>query len=774
MVTEPNYSAEYDNYWTRRDRIGESSGNLELTADQIVMICGFGSILDIGSGEGALVAALLRRGLDAYGLDVSRVVVSRCQKRMPGRFSLGSVLYIPFRDSSFHTVVTTDCMEHLTPEDVPKALQEIRRVAGRYVFLKLATIRDRDDHWHLTVEKRAWWEARCFEAGFRKHPGYYRINDYESLNQDGWQIVIPLEKTPEKVLISYPLASLNEERGLHMDMLRDSGERSDAHVIRYQWACDYIKPGDRVLDAACGLGYGSHVIQYMTQAEKIVGFDGSEYAVNYATQSFAYENGQVEYLWGILPDALSSYKDGSFDVIVSFETLEHVADPPALLKEFHRLLSPGGRIIVSVPNNWSDETGRDPNPYHLHVYDWTRLQGELASHFVLEEAFAQTASRCKNSHNGNQWETRPRSFRKVAITEQVPADCEWWLMVAMKSPLGTTQDYQERMFHNIAHAGHASIRYAESYQNPWLMHAMVNVGYRLKRVDALEKLASEVMSVSPKNSSDYAAALSVKAYRVLERCFAEALAVREIIGCIDVVVADPPEGPMGLRWQVSLLFVKAKLLQRGGHLERAKATFVKCAGLDVRGFGIHLATKTTEAWFNAGKIAYSLSDKEEARSYWERGVDCGNILLSASLDDILINRSFPNRFNHGDGVREYTVAWDNIARCANGLHLLRRGGELDPAALENCFQTEYSVVTQDLIECRRQLVERTRELVETREILLERTALLEQSSKGVSDLTRELVETRQTLVDRSKMLEEIRNSFRYRIKNKLKIFFNKL
>lgn len=768
------YRSQWNEYWIHNDRMILSGIDFEQIARQIVERCGLNSVLDVGSGEGTLVAELLRRGVDAYGVDVSEVAVSRCNRRIPGRFFQAFSFALPFKDDAFHTVVSTECLEYLAPADVPKALQEIRRIAGRDVFLTIATAQDKDDSRRLTIEGRAWWEARCFEAGFRKHPAYYRVNFYEALNQDGRQIIIPLEKVPAKALANDPLVSSNEERDLHTDMLRYTGERSDGHVIRYQWACTYIKPGDRVLDAACGLGDGSYVMGYLTQAEKVVGFDGSRYAVDYATQSFTSEKGRVEYRQGLLPEALSSFEDGSFDVIVSFETLEHITDPPALIKEFYRLLSPGGRIIVSVPNDWSEETRGDPNPYHLHVYNWKRLQGELASYFVLEEAFAQTASRCKNSQNGKQWEPRPRSFRKVDISEQMPADCEWWLMVAMKSPLGTTQDYQERMFQNIAHTGHASIRYAESYQNPWLMHAMVNVGYRLKRVDALEKLASEVMSVSPKNSSDYAAALSVKAYRVLERCFAEALAVQEIIGCIDVVVADPPEGPMGLRWQVSLLFVKAKLLQRSGHLERAKATFVKCAGLDVRGFGIHLATKTTEAWFNAGKIAYSLSDKEEARSYWERGVDCGNILLSVSLDDILINRSFPNRFNHGDGVREYAVAWDNIARCANGLHLLRRGGELDPAALENCFQTEYSVVTQDLIECRRQLVERTRELVETREILLERTALLEQSSKGVSDLTRELVETRQTLVDRSKMFEEIRNSFRYRIKNKLKIFFNKL
>lgn len=218
-----NYQSQYDDYWAMDDRLGESSGDLEQTADQIVMSCGVGRTLDIGSGWGILVASLLRRGVDAHGLDVSQVVVSRCNQRIPDRFTQGSVLSLPFADESFQTVVSTDCMEHLAPEDVPTALKEIHRVASRYVFLKLATTQDRDSHWHLTVEGRAWWETKCFEAGFRKHPAYYRINAYESLNQDGWQIIIPLEKIPTDALLLYPLAALKEERDLHMDMLREHG-----------------------------------------------------------------------------------------------------------------------------------------------------------------------------------------------------------------------------------------------------------------------------------------------------------------------------------------------------------------------------------------------------------------------------------------------------------------------------------------------------------------------------------------------------------------------
>ncbi len=777
-----DYQEEYNAYWSRPDRIGESSGDLDAIAGHIVKLCGTRAVLDVGSGEGRLVAALVRLGVDAFGVDVSELVVKRSNQYLPGRFFQGSVLALPFEDESFHTVVSTDCMEHLSPNDISQALAEIFRVAKRFVLLQIVTTHDRDGHWHLTVEGRAWWESRCFEAGFRKHPAYYILNDYESLNSDKWQIYIALEKVPSTALVEYPLASLNEERGLHMDMTRDTGERSDAHIIRYQWACNYIKPGDRVLDAACGLGYGGHVVRHLTHAARVVGVDGSDYAIDYARKAFLCAEDRAEYRVGMLPDVLPEYPDGSFEVIISFETLEHVEEPVKLLQEFYRLLSPGGRIIVSVPNDWSDETGGDPNPFHLHVYDWGRLKSELSSNFILEEAYAQTASQCKVSAKDCAWERRPRSLKQVALSDNPPDDCEWWLMTAMKSPLEDRQPYEERAFANIAASGYPSIRYSEFFDNPWLMHAMVNYGYRIKNAAALETLTKQVMDSTPLSSNDYAAALCVYAYKVCERINESPDEGEATLSRIEQFTNLPCKDPMALRWTVSLLSVKGKLLQAAGHLVKAKEAFVECSRIDVRDFGIHLATRTTEAFYLAGRIAYTLGDREEARMHWRAGIDYGMVLLSASLDDVLINPDFPNRFNHGDGIREYTVAWDNIARCANGIHLLNVGEPLDFSALDSCHQTEYSVVnrdlissrqtlvertalleqagkdlqerTEDLVDTRKTLVERTEELVDTRKTLVERTVLLEQAGRDLQERTADLVDTRKTLVERTVLLEQ--------------------
>jgi SAM-dependent methyltransferase len=762
-----DYRAQYDDYWSRADRIGESSSDLMRVAGLVAKNYGLGRVLDIGSGEGKLVGALLRQGNDAYGVDVSSVVVGRSNQRISDRFTCGSVLSLPFSDASFDTVVSTDCLEHLAPEDVPRALAEIHRVTERNVFLQIATTRDRDGHWHLTVEGRPWWEMRCLEAGFRKHPTYYRINPYESLNHNGWQILVPLEKIPRDVVVRYPLSALANERDLHMDMLREVGERSDAHVARYQWAGGYIKPGDRVLDAACGLGYGSHLLRSLTRAASVTGIDASQSAIDYARACFPGNGGERV---GRLPGALAGFADGSFEVVVSFETLEHVAEPAALIAEYFRVLSPGGRLIVSVPNDWSDDTGKDPNPHHLQVYNWFRLKDELARCFVLESAYAQTASRCKVAARGNTWEARNRLLREVGLDDSAPADCEWWLMVGMKSPVGADQPYTERVFSNISASGHPSIRYGEDYVNPWLLHSMVNAGFRLRNAPALERLAREVLATADRASNDYLAALCVTAYRTLESAPVQNSEALECLGDIGKALEGLDDSPVKLRWKVSLLFVMANLQQASGRLAEAKSTYVKCANYDVRRFGIHLATKATEAWYIAGKIAYGLDDRDEAKALWQQGIGYGDILLGASLDDILINRDIPNRFNYGDGVREYTLAWDSLAKCANGLNLIASGGLIDFVALEASFLTEKQWVNNDLLETRQRLGERLTQLglsvggvlvqsdqfAETRRLLADRTARLERSVRDLLERTRDLEQTRELLVERTAMLQQYR------------------
>ncbi|RRK03069.1 methyltransferase domain-containing protein [Pseudomonas aeruginosa] len=634
-------------------------------AEQIVMTCGIGRTLDVGSGEGLLVASLLRRGVDAYGVDVSEVVTAHCNRRMPGRFTQGSVLELPFEDASFQTVASTDCLEHLAPEDVPKALKEIHRVASRFVFLQIATTPDRDGHWHLTVEGRAWWEAKCFEAGFRKHPAYYKVNSYESLNADGWQITIVLEKIPEHAHKKYPLSALAAERDLHMDMLREVGERSDAHVARYLWAEKYVRQGDRVLDAACGLGYGSYALAELSKASKITGVDGSDYGVDYARENFCSLSPKLDFFAGYLPECLAKYPDGHFDVIVSFETLEHVEHPEALLTEFHRLLSPGGRIVVSVPNDWSDETGEDPNPFHLHVYTLDKLRAQIKQHFIPEALFQQIASGCKTTSAWNSWQRMPRTLRSVPIDTNSPPPSEWWLMVGMKDPVSNSIPYRESVYGYSAPPANL-LQFERDYKNPWLVRSLLEFHFRATNSDVLHQVAQRVLAQENASiSADKGAALAVLGYQILANDLATSADVEQFIAEIDPYVTAPHKIPHLQRFYVSLAYLKARLLVKIGKFDTALAVLNQVANSDLSIFSPTLGTKVVNAAFEAGLMLAGRGDIVAARDSWKLGVERAYALLSSELEEFVGDINNPHEFPTIVAV-EFL---DSAVRCIKALRI---------------------------------------------------------------------------------------------------------
>lgn len=130
----------------------------------------------------------------------------------------------------------------------------------------------------------------------------------------------------------------------------------EAHVVRYEFASKYLRPG-RVLDIACGTGYGTRILAERGEPHvHAVGVDSSPGAITHARRRYPHERARY-----VLGDAMS-YEDEPFDTIVCLETIEHVDDPSRLVDRLHRLLLRGGTLVASVPVTPSV----DINPYHLH------------------------------------------------------------------------------------------------------------------------------------------------------------------------------------------------------------------------------------------------------------------------------------------------------------------------------------------------------------------------------------------------------------------------
>jgi SAM-dependent methyltransferase len=422
-----NYLEEYTDYWARHDRWGSHSfDDAEALCRRVMRVGGQGSVLDVGCGMGLLVRTLLKHGVDARGVDIAPRPVEENNQLDPGRFQLGSILDLPFTDNSWDTVVSTDCLEHIAEADVPKALSELHRVARRAVYINLATTRDRDGRWHLTVRNRDWWEARFFAAGFRRHPLDQVITPYEARESDDWQITLAFEKIPADALARYPLEALKAERDLHMDMTREPGRRSDAHIARYIMARRYLPKEGVVLDAACGLGYGSAVLGCDHPEVQIIGLDNSDYAVAYGRACFQATHANLSFETGDVCN-LGRFANESVDLVVSFETVEHLREPGLFLAEIKRVLKPGGRFVCSVPNMWVDEDGKDPNPWHFHVFDFAKLAQLCTGFFPLEHVYRQTAG------GGMTLTQSPRRLQRVHLPVTASSgDAEWWLVAAAK------------------------------------------------------------------------------------------------------------------------------------------------------------------------------------------------------------------------------------------------------------------------------------------------------------------------------------------------------
>jgi SAM-dependent methyltransferase len=139
------------------------------------------------------------------------------------------------------------------------------------------------------------------------------------------------------------------------------------HLKRYDFAAPYCA-GKRVLDAACGVGYGTAHLG--RDAAYVFGVDVDEQTIRYARERYGAAN--VEF--AVMDVASLQLEDDSFDVVCSFETIEHVPDRESFLGEVARVLRPDGAFVVSTPN--ARETTETPlNPFHK--VEFSRADFEL-------------------------------------------------------------------------------------------------------------------------------------------------------------------------------------------------------------------------------------------------------------------------------------------------------------------------------------------------------------------------------------------------------------
>lgn len=148
------------------------------------------------------------------------------------------------------------------------------------------------------------------------------------------------------------------------------------HFHRYAFASQWCG-GLSVLDAACGEGYGAALLA--RKAAAVTGVDISAAAIRHARRRY----GERENLTFEVADATRlPFADDAFDRVVSFETLEHLQEQEALLREFRRVLRPEGFLLLSSPDKavYSEQQGAD-NAFHVRELYRHELEELIAAVF---------------------------------------------------------------------------------------------------------------------------------------------------------------------------------------------------------------------------------------------------------------------------------------------------------------------------------------------------------------------------------------------------------
>jgi SAM-dependent methyltransferase len=130
------------------------------------------------------------------------------------------------------------------------------------------------------------------------------------------------------------------------------------HVHRYQLAASLLE-GSRVLDLACGSGYGSRILR--SRAASVTGVDNDAVTIETAQAAVGGQDG-IEFVPADATEFLMAAGTGDFDAIVCFEGLEHFPDPAPALDALERFARAGVKLVFSVPNS---KAFHERNEFHV-------------------------------------------------------------------------------------------------------------------------------------------------------------------------------------------------------------------------------------------------------------------------------------------------------------------------------------------------------------------------------------------------------------------------
>ena len=219
--------------------------------------------------------------------------------------------------------------------------------------------------------------------------------------------------------------------GEQIDRVRVFGERSEAveriapgffdrsfeseHLARYKWSSRWVD-GRVVVDVACGTGYGAAILRG-AGARGVVSLDVSRDALRFGFKRYS--------MVAVCCDAQSlPLGTGTSEVVVSLETIEHLANPIAFIKEIRRILRAGGELLLSTPN--SSRSSRR-NPYHINEMTLEELRNVL-----VEGGFRERGIWGQHWQAGSRVWPRIKGVRRILVEIERRNAVVNWIRLGLK------------------------------------------------------------------------------------------------------------------------------------------------------------------------------------------------------------------------------------------------------------------------------------------------------------------------------------------------------
>ena len=196
------------------------------------------------------------------------------------------------------------------------------------------------------------------------------------------------------------------------------------HIARYAYASRFAV-GKRVLDLGCGTGYGTAALANC--ATEAIGVDIAGEAIEYAAAHYP----AAHFIQ--VPATELPFVDAAFDLVTSFELIEHLSDYRSLLEQARRVLHPAGLFVVSTPNKlyYAEARGASgPNPFHVYEFEYAEFAEALREFFphvklVLQDRLEAFAF----------YDSSARGEAQIERAYNDPATANFFVAVCSQQPL---------------------------------------------------------------------------------------------------------------------------------------------------------------------------------------------------------------------------------------------------------------------------------------------------------------------------------------------------